>query len=78
MEKGRCVAHTFVTPKSGNQFGIMKRCVFFFLGLVAALVLAVLMDQSKSAQLDETVAQSAQLTVEGETNLVNGYTPLEP
>ncbi len=78
MEKGRGVAYTFVGPKSGNPFGIMKRCVFFFLGLVAALVLAVLMDQSKGAQLEDTVAQSAQLTVEGKTDLVNGYTQLEP
>lgn len=56
----------------------MKRCLFFFLGLVAALVLAVLLDQSRGAQLDDTVAQSAQLTVEGETELAKGYTPLEP
>ena len=66
---------------SRNQvfcFGIMKKCVFFFIGVVAALVLAVLMDQGRGDQLQETVAQSAQLTVEGETGPSGGYTQLEP
>lgn len=56
----------------------MKKCVFFFIGVVAALVLAVLMDQGRGDQLQETVAQSAQLTVEGETGPSGGYTQLEP